>query len=377
MTVSQPNLLIVDDEKAIQALLVRVLNRGGYGNVRTASSADEARGFFAAENLDLVLVDFQMPGDSGLELLHEMHDTMPGVATLMVTGVDDAELADKALALGAYGYIIKPFRQSEVLIGVSNALRRRELELENQQHRDLLKETVKSRTAELWETIVKLELSERSVRTSRAETIERLAVAGEFRDEETGLHVARMSRYCEILARRCPNEELHNTIREPSSLHDVGKIGIPDRILLKPGALLPEERSIMEEHASIGHRILDGSADPLLRLAAEIALTHHEKFDGSGYPRGLVGDEIPLPGRIAGIADVFDALTSDRVYRRSFSLPDAIDIMKQDSGAHFDPALLAMFWAVLPQVLVVRDEYRSEEPEVPRRYASLRPASSL
>ncbi|MEA2516590.1 MAG: cyclic di-GMP phosphodiesterase [Actinomycetota bacterium] len=353
---AQASVLVVDDEEMVQATLVRLLTNAGCGKISTASSGDEARTLLAAEEIDLILTDMQMPGGSGIELLTHVHDTMPTVATLMVTGVDDADLANKALALGAYGYIIKPFRQSEVLIGVSNALRRRHLEIENMAHRDRLEETVKERTADLWAAIVKLENAEKDVLTSRTETIERLAVAGEFRDEDTGFHVARMSKYCEILARAAGEDELTATIREASCLHDVGKIGVPDGILLKPGPLLPDERTTMEKHAEIGYSILSGSASPLLNLAAEIAVTHHERFDGAGYPNQLVGEAIPLAGRMAGIADVFDALTSNRVYRKAFPLMKAVEMMKEEAGAHFDPDLLSIFWDVLPEVLAIELE---------------------
>lgn len=356
---SEARLLIVDDEESMRSLLTRTLNRAGYTNVSTASSSEEARRWFSAESVDLVLTDMQMPGGSGLGLLEYIHNVLPGVATLMITGTDDAALADRALAIGAYGYIIKPFRQSEVAIGVSNALRRRRLELENHSHREHLEETVKDRTRDLWETIVKLEQSEKSVRASRSETIDRLAVAGEFHDEETGFHVARMSRYCEILSRECGDEELTATIREASSLHDVGKIGVPDGILLKPGPLSPEERLIMQEHAEIGHGILKDSEAPLLTLASEIALTHHEWMDGTGYPNGLVGKAIPLAGRIAGIADVFDALTNNRVYRLAFPMVEAVEMMKAEAGTHFDPELLSAFWDVLPEILSVDHEFRA------------------
>jgi putative two-component system response regulator len=362
----QPTILVVDDEELIRALVQRVLKRAGYNNLMTASSAEEAIDLLATATVELVLTDMQMPGGSGLELLNHIHENIPGVATLMVTVIDDPALAQSALSLGAYGYIIKPFRQSELLIGVSNALRRRELEIENQQQRDHLEESVKLRSADLWGAVVKLELSENDVRASRTETIERLAIAAEFRDEETGYHVARMSRYSEILAKKCADDELCRDIREASSLHDVGKIGIPDGVLLKPEPLTRDERLIIEEHPLIGHRILTGSESPLLRLAAEIALTHHEWVDGTGYPNGLKGDAIPLAGRIAAIADVFDALTSNRVYRRSFPLMEAVEIMKKESGTHFDPKLLSAFWEVLPQVLTVEHEYGSKElhPEV-------------
>lgn len=361
MLPSQSPLLIVDDEEGIQGLLIRILKRAGYDNLMTASSSDEAKRLLSSNTVDLVLTDMEMPGGSGLELLDHIHRAMPGVATIMVTVVDDGALADKALELGAYGYIIKPFRQSEVLIGVANALRRRDLELENQMHRHRLEKSVKLKSADLWGAVVKLEHSENEVRASRTETIERLAIAAEFRDEETGFHVARMSRYCEILALKCADEQVCKHIREASSLHDVGKIGIPDRILLKPGTLTKEERMIMEEHALIGHRILGGSESPLLKLAAEIALTHHEWIDGTGYPHGLCGNDIPLVGRIAAIADVFDAMTSNRVYRRAFPLLEVIEKMKKEAGTHFDAGLLAAFWEVLPEILETEHDYGTQE----------------
>ena len=355
---TQPRLLVVDDEETMRVLLTRTLKRAGYPDVITAASTEEARERLTAESVDLVLTDMQMPGGSGLGLLEYVHNVMPGTATMMITVADDPVLADRALALGAYGYIIKPFRQSEIVIGVSNALRRRDLELENRNHRDHLEDTIKDRTQDLWETIMKLEQSEKSVRASRTETIDRLALAGEFHDDETGFHVARMSRYCEILSRECADDEtLTSTIREAAALHDVGKIGVPDSILLKMGALLPEERLIMQEHAETGYRILKDSQTPLLKLAAEIALTHHEWMDGSGYPNGLVGDAIPLSGRIACIADVFDALTHNRVYRVAFPLLEAVEMMKEEAGTHFDPELLTVFWNVLPEILEVDHQY--------------------
>lgn len=357
----QPTILFVDDEDSIRTLVVRVLERAGYNNVLTASSAQEAKDLLTTVSVELVMTDMQMPGGSGLELLNHIHENVPGVATLMVTVIDDPALAHSALLLGSYGYIIKPFRQSELLIGVSNALRRRELEIENQNQRDHLEESVRLRSADLWGAVLKLEHSENDVRASRTETIERLAIAAEFRDEETGYHVARMSHYSEILAERCADDELCRDIREASCLHDVGKIGIPDGVLLKPEPLTDDERRIIEEHPLIGHRILAGSESPLLKLAAEIALTHHEWVDGTGYPNGLSGEAIPLAGRIAAIADVFDALTSNRVYRRSFPLIEAIEIMKKESGTHFDAELLSSFWDVLPEVLAVEHQYGSKE----------------
>lgn len=365
----RPCVLIVDDEEVMQTLLTHVLRAAGYHNLMTASSVAEARCALSVHEVDLVMTDMQMPESSGLELLQHIRDSMPGTATLMVTGTDDPDIAEQTLAMGAYGYIIKPFRHTDVVIAVGNALRRQSLERENRVYRERLEETVRARTAELWGAVVRLESAEKSLRTSRRETIERLALAGEFRDEETGSHVARMSWYCEILARGCADEALRNDIREASCLHDVGKIGISDDILLKAGPLSVEERSIMQEHTEIGHCILRGSDSPLLELAAQIALTHHERYDGTGYPRGVRGDAIPLAGRIAAIADVFDALTSDRVYRPRFQLVEAIEMMKKEASRHFDPTLLSVFWDRLPEVLSIQDEYRSEPVgREPRRY---------
>ena len=344
----------------MQTLLTHILKTAGYHNLITASSVEEARSLLSAHDVDLVLTDMQMPGGSGLELLRYIHEARPGIATVTVTASDDSDLAEQTLALGAYGYIIKPFRQSEVIIGVSNALRRQALERENRGYRDQLEATVGARTAELWKAIIELETAEKSLRVSRRETIERLAIAGEYRDAETGLHVARMSWYCEILARGCADEEVSSDIREASCLHDVGKIAIPDQILLRPGPLSDEERSTMQQHTEIGHCILQGSESPLLKLAAEIALTHHEKIDGTGYPRGLKGDAIPLPGRIAAIADVFDALTSNRVYRPRIELMDAIEMMKKEAGSHFDPDLLSIFWDRLPEVLEIQERFKPD-----------------
>lgn len=355
------SILVVDDEKLIQDLLIRILQRGSYRNVKVASSTERASKLLETEHFDLILTDILMPGTSGIELLSYVHQSHPDIATLMISGANDERLAEKALSLGAYGYIIKPFRPNEVLIGVKNALRRQSLELENRTYRGQLEAKVELRTEDLSQALAKLQLAEKGVRSARTETIKRLAIAGEFRDEDTGRHVMRMSRFCEILALAVGvDDEFAESIREAGSLHDLGKIAIPDHILLKPGPLSAEERSVMETHAAIGHRMLSGSESPLLELAAEIALTHHEKLDGTGYPEGLAGESIPLSGRVAAIADVFDALTTDRVYRPAFPLAKAADMMKKDSGRHFDPDLLALFWDLMPRVLEIRDDYRND-----------------
>src|ERR687891_383350 len=354
---NENRILVVDDEEPIRRILCRLLERNGYPSAG-ARDAEDAMLRLKEVDYSLVLTDMDMPGSSGLDLIMQINQSHPDTATVMVTGMDDAKLAHTALDIGAYGYIIKPFEPNEILINVANALRRRGLEIENRNHRMRLEQMIKERTAELWEAIARLEKAEKDVRLSREETIQRLAIAAEFRDDETAQHIQRMSRYCALLARAAGfDSERSENIRVASLMHDVGKIGIPDNILLKPGKLSPEERTIMQQHCEIGYRILAGSRSDLLKTAADIAWTHHERIDGSGYPNGLRGDEIPVEGRIGAIADVFDALSSDRVYKKAYPLGKALDIMREGRNLHFDPALLDSFLNVIDEALEIRERY--------------------
>lgn len=347
-------ILIVDDEEAIRTLLARLLGTHGYECV-TSESPAAARRHLSEQAFALVLTDVNMPGESGFDFAHEVHLDYPETAVVLVTGVDDRRIAEAALAQGAYGYVLKPFKANELLINVVNALRRRALEIENRHHRDRLEHTVLERTGTLRDTIARLEASEGEARRLREETIRRLSWAAEFRNHETGQHIVRMSLYCALLARLADiDAERAELIRIASPMHDVGKIGIPDRILLKPGALSEEERQVMEAHAEMGHSILAGSNVELLDLAALMALTHHERIDGTGYPRGLAGDEIPIEGRIAAVADVFDALTSDRVYRPAFQPDEARTLMLEGRGTQFDTVLLDLFFDSFQEVLAIR-----------------------
>ncbi|MDQ3914386.1 MAG: HD domain-containing protein [Actinomycetota bacterium] len=217
---------------------------------------------------------------------------------------------------------------------------------------------VRERTGELSATIGKLEAAEKELRLAQEDTVERLSIAAEFRDDETARHVQRMSRYSALLASRAGEDaERAELVRIASVMHDVGKIGIPDSILLKPGKLTPEERRIMEQHSEIGYRILSGSRSEVLSLAATIAWTHHERIDGTGYPRKLTGDAIPLEGRIAAIADVFDALTSHKVYKKAFPLGQAVDIMREGRGSHFDAGLLDLFLGSIDEVIRIKERF--------------------
>lgn len=358
--VAGPRVLVVDDDRAAVRTMRRLLELNGY-QADGAGSVSAARELLAQTGYALVLCDVNMPGGSGLDLLESVAREFPDTATVMVTGVDDREVAERALKMGAYGYVIKPFERNEILIGVSNALRRRELEIENRQHRARLANQIQERTAHLWTALQEVEQAQERLRESHELTISKLAIAAEYRDGATALHVDRMSQYAALLASKLGKDDREiRAIGLASMMHDVGKIGVPDRILLKPGKLDPEEFEVVRTHCEIGHRILHDPSSELLALAASIALTHHEWFDGSGYPQGLAGESIPAEGRIAAIADVFDALTSNRVYRRALALGEAVDIMTAERGTHFDPAMLDVFLGALDEVLAIKAAPRSD-----------------
>jgi len=343
-------VLIVDDDPGVCLALRRlVVDHGHMATV--AGDATEARAELASGSFEVILCDVNLPGESGLELVHDVVGGRTDIAVLMVSAADDPQLAETALALGAYGYIVKPFRDSEVNIGIANALRRRRLEIENKAHHERLEQLVAERTAEL--------------DRSREETIHRLAAAAELRDNETGQHIERVSRYCELIARRLglPYDRCE-LLRVASPLHDIGKIAIPDQILRKPGPLSPDERLVVETHTERGYSILAGTNEPLLDLGAEIAWTHHERFDGAGYPRGLAGDAIPLSGRIVAVADVFDALVSDRVYRLALPVDEVVATMRAERGGQFDPDVLDALLTAIPMALSIRDRFADEQHEL-------------
>ena len=350
-------VLIIDDEEPIRRLLGYMLQSHGYESV-LASDAREARLRLAETSFALVLCDVNMPGESGMDLVRNVLGLYPHTAVIMVTGLDSTVLANAALDMGAFGYIIKPFEANEVLINVANALRRRRLEMESRLYQENLEDVVKTRTMALQQALQWLEKSEKELRLSREETIQRLAIAAEYRDSATAQHIQRMSHYCELLARRYGlSAERCDLIRTASPMHDIGKIGTPDHVLLKPGKFTQDEFNVIAQHAEIGYRILAGSDAEILNVAATIALTHHERWDGSGYPRKLKGEAIPIEGRIASIADAFDALTTARVYKPAFDFDHAVDLMSKHRGEHFDPELLDVFLASLNEIKRIHEEY--------------------
>ena len=275
-------VLVVDDDDAIRSMIARILQKAGY---HCTEERDPAGALAAADALDveLVMCDVNMPGGSGLDLVRRLRERHPDVAVLMVSGMDDPRTAASAIDVGAYGYIVKPFERNEILIAADNALRRRQLEIENQQHRKHLELLVAERTADLTATVERLSRAEEALRTSQEEAIRRLAHAAEFRDPTTGAHLNRMSRACGMLAERAGLDASQSElIRIASPMHDIGKIGVPDEILRKPGKLTAQEMDEMRKHPVMGSEILAGSDSELLQIGRVIALTHHERWDGAG-----------------------------------------------------------------------------------------------
>ncbi len=457
-------ILATDDRPEILQVIERVLAERY--ECAFAGSVEEAREKLAAGPFHLALCDIQMPGESGLVLVEEIAGDYPETAIVLLTGVDDPDVAEKAFRLGAHGYLVKPFWPGQLLITAMNALRQRELELAQQAHSKAVEERLQTLmdmapvpiyikdggrryvlanraahevaglgpneligltdkeimsveaerrveasdlrmlesgdTYEAEETIeiggqerafftvkfpfvddhglidgifgISTDITAKKeaealgeelaatqakaiedLRASRQETVERLARAIEMRDEETGEHVNRMASVAAFLGAELGlDQERVLLLRAAAPMHDVGKIATADEILLKPGPLTAAEREEMERHTTVGHEILSGSDSELLRMAATIALTHHERWDGSGYPRGLSGEEIPLEGRIVAVADVFDALLSDRCYRPGLPLERVVAIIREGSGAHFDPRVAGVLLANIEGTLAHR-----------------------
>ncbi len=351
-----PQLLIVDDDEAVRRWEERVVTDNGYSS-ESARDAEDARSHLSAGEFELALLDVNLPGDSGFDLLTQIRRDHPNLAVVMVTGEDNTELAMKAIELGAFGYLIKPVRTGELLINIANALHRRRGEKLAFQRLERLREDAQQRGDDLAQALQNLELSEREVWASQAETIFRLARLVEFRDEETGHHLHRMSSYCETITRTMgEGAEGCERLRLASQLHDVGKVAVPDSVLLKRGKLTPPEFEIIKGHSEIGYRMLAGSASDVVQLGAVVAYTHHERWDGNGYPRSLAGEAIPREGRIAAVADVFDALTSDRVYRAALPVRSALKLMGEERG-HFDPEVFDSFIGVMPAIEQTRQHY--------------------
>jgi len=304
-----------------------------------------------ANEPDLLIVDYMMPQLSGTELTEKFRARYPDIPVLMVTANHETELRHQALQVGVTDFLNKPLDNTEFLARAKNMLALRQSHKKLEDRAAWLAEEVRKATAQII--------------AREQETIFCLARAAEYRDPETGAHIVRMAHYSKHIARGLGlSVEQQELLLEAAPMHDIGKVGTPDIILLKPGKLTEAEFAIMKQHAVIGYEVLSTSSSPLLKVAAEIAYSHHEKFDGSGYPRGLAGTDIPLFGRIVAVADVFDALTSERPYKKAWSIEDARRLIQEGAGKHFEPACVEAFFGDFDEVLAVKNKFMDKEIEL-------------
>jgi putative nucleotidyltransferase with HDIG domain len=303
----------------------------------------------AREEFSVVISDLQMPGVSGLELLEGVRKEYPRVAFLMATGVDDIRVGIQAMRQGAADYLLKPLHVDAVVVSVERALERKRLEIEVEKYRQHLEYMVQQRTHQLEAAMERVATAKRHIELTYDETLEALAAALDLRDNETAGHSHRVTRYSLAIAEKMNLlAEQMKEIARGAYLHDIGKIGIPDAILLKPGKLTPEEREVIETHARIGYDLVSRIA--FLAPAAEIVLTHQERYDGTGYPQGLPDQQIPLGSRIFAIADTLDAMTSDRPYRKALPFAAARAEIIRESSRQFDPTVVQVFLSIPEQV---------------------------
>ncbi|GAC31326.1 response regulator [Paraglaciecola polaris] len=325
---NKQQILVVDDEPANLRVLKKIL--GNLYRLTFAKSGEEALRLVERELPDLILLDVMMPGMTGFDVCQVLKSQplSKSIPVMFVTALSDEVDEAKGFEVGAVDYITKPVSPAVVKARVRTHL-----------------------------SLVQAD----ELRRTRLQVIQRLGRASEYKDNETGTHILRMSHYSKVMALAYGlSENAADNLLHAAPMHDIGKIGIPDSIMLKPDKLTAEEFAIMQKHPEIGAEILGDSDSDLIELAKIVALTHHEKWDGSGYPKGLKGAEIPLEGRIVAVADVFDALTSKRPYKDAWSVDKAVDLIKSQSGIHFDPELVTLFEACLPAILEIRARWQDD-----------------
>jgi putative two-component system response regulator len=370
--VKEACIVIVDDESLNIDVVQGYLEMDGYRHVVSTSDATAALPLIAQLHPDLVLLDIHMPQVDGLQILKATRcdPALAHIPVVILTATSDHAMKLQALQAGAIDLLSKPVHQGELLARIRNVLTVKAYHDRLQRYSEELETAVRKRTAEL--------------EASRLEVIHGLARAAEFRDDDTGQHILRVGRYARIIGEQLGlSAELLDILEPAAQLHDVGKIGIPDAILLKPGKLTPEEYEVIQkhcgfgkkiaecppsreaevvrEHAELGARIMDIGGSPILSMAKRIALTHHERWDGTGYPLGLAGEDIPLEGRITAVADVFDALSSKRVYKPAFPLKQCFEILRESRQTQFDPAVVDAFFAGKDDIVAVQIELADTE----------------
>ena len=334
--VRNARILIVDDEEANVRMLTRTLEQAHYQHISSTTDSREARALYLRQRPDLILLDLHMPHLDGYEVMNQLAQIAEStyLPILVLTADLDPDAKQRALSMGAKDFVYKPFDPIEVKLRIRTLLETRFLYLRIQSQNHILEAKVRERT--------------RALEDAQIEIIERLAMAAEFRDDNTGQHTQRVGQTAALVAQQLGWADTQvNLIRRAAPLHDIGKIAIPDQVLLKPGRLTADEFDIIKTHTSIGARILSGSRFPLLQLAEQIALTHHERWDGDGYTPDLKQDSIPLSGRIVAVADVFDALTQQRPYKPAWPPFEAFAEVERQRGRQFDPKVAEAFLRVM------------------------------
>ncbi len=347
MNVENMKIISIDDNKTNLLIIesyAKILNL----EIESFLNPKEALEASFQKDYDLVIVDYMMPEINGLEFIQGFREKNENTPIIMLTAVgDDMNLQIKALEYGANDFLSKPINAPAFKARIINMLKLRKSQLLLQDKALLLQDEVKSATIRLKE--------------SEYETLQMLGKSAEYKDPETNAHTQRVAHYCKLLASSYGlDDSLQDIIFYASPFHDLGKIGIPDNILLKPGKLDEDEFSIMKNHAKIGYEILKGSKSKYLKAGGVIAYNHHEKYDGTGYPNGLKGENIPIFGRITAVADVFDALTSSRPYKNAWSLEDAFDFLIREKGAHFDPNLVDLFIENKNEVINIHNKFKED-----------------
>ncbi len=347
-------VLVIDDQATSRQILAQIIRSIDPAlNIELFEEAASALRWLQSSPADLILTDYKMPGMNGIEFLEQAR-ALPRaqqVPIIMITSHEQDDIRHRALELGATDFLNKPVNHTECRARFRNLLQLQRQRLIIEDRANWLEEKVREAT--------------RDIRMREHETLLRLAKAGEYRDEETGNHVIRMARYARLITEELGLDKGEcETIEMAAPMHDIGKIGVPDRILRKPGRLSAEEFNVIRQHPRIGHEILKGSPSVYLQTGAVIALGHHEKFNGSGYPQGLQGEDIPLAARIVAVADVFDALSSKRCYKAAWKHEDVIELLQKERDEHFDPRCVDAFVARVDEVFAIQETFRDEEDDL-------------